>query len=266
MEAIAAASGAGGAHPSADELLSYNDGKLEAAEREQVVWHLAACADCAQAVLDMARFPEVEALNSNQQLSSADVAERWGRLRDRLRSEQSVETVSAVKAPVVEIRQRSRSWVYSLSFARTAAAALLVVTVGLSATIFSMRRNAREEAGPRLNLPIVELAAQGAVNERAEEDLKTLHIPAGADGALLVLTLVDPRSYPNYRIEIRDASAPQTDPLWHSTDLQRSPEGIFTLEIRRGFLPAGRYQIEVRGLDEDRRELLATYLLAIEYE
>ncbi len=261
MEAIAAAASAAGAHPSPEQLLGYHDGELEAAERERVVWHLAACAECTQAVLDMARFPEVEALDPRQRLSATDVAERWRRLRDRLRREPPAEH----KAPVVELKPRSRSWVSSLGFARAAAAVLLVVTVALSATVLSMRRRAQDDAGPRLNLPIFELAAS-AVGERAEETSQTLRVPAGADGALLVLTLVDPRTHPGYRVEIRDASAPPADPIWDSSDLQRSAEGIFTIEIRRGFLPAGRYQIEVRGLDGDRSELLAAYLLALEYE
>ncbi len=82
-----------------------------------------------------------------------------------------------------------------------------------------------------------------------------------AEAVLLVLTLRDRRSYPAYEVKIRDSGG---EVVWSSTALQRAPEGFFTLELPRRFLPAGRYRIAVRGIDGDRPEPVATYGLEIE--
>lgn len=254
-----AASERGDFHPSAEELLSYQAGELERERADRVLRHLAVCAECARTVLDVETFPEIEPVDESRALSTADVAGRWTRFEERLRRESPPAT-----APLDFLR-RVASWLgipwHSLSFARATAAVLLLATAGLSWTLLSERRPAGEALGPRLNPVLTELAPADASGRRGEAEL--LRLPPESAGVVLSLALVDPRSYPAYEIEI---VAEDGATAWRSSDLHRGREGNFTVWIERDYLPAGSYRIEVRGLDGDRREPLATYRLTLAYE
>lgn len=250
-------------HPPPAELLSYHAGELSDDEQERILHHLASCSECARAVLDMANFPNVEPSDPKRRLQAAEVSRRWERFRGRLREEASP------PEPTVAPTRRPRAWFaslfFSLRFAQSAAAALLVVTVGLSLTLFSQRRPVPESSRPRLNVHVAELIPEAEDGQRTEDGL-AVRVPATADSVLLSLALLDPRSFPAYEVEIRERTEPESEVMWRSTGLARSREGVFTLEIPRGFLPAGRYRIAIRGLDAEVRELLATYDLILEYE
>ncbi len=271
VRTILATKRAGTATVSPDELLRFRSGRMEDEERERLLERAATSPEVARALLDARHFPEVEPIEERHRVSEDDVSRQWQRFQERLGvppgtpqeertpvSEAGPKLPSAGAPPSHHPKDGWLSHLFgSLRFAQSAAAVLLLLSLGLSWVLFT---DLSGSPGPRLNLPIVELVPESEQGERTEGE--PLRISADADGIFLVLALHGRYSYTTYQVEIWGAGE---EPVWSSTELRRSFEGIFTLELPRGFLPAGRYRITLRGVDGERRENLATYRLAIEY-
>ncbi len=262
MQAILANRRAGMDAPSPDELLSFREGILTDEEGERLLARAAAVPETARALLDARRFPDVEPADEDQRVSERDIDHQWQRFQDGLRQEEPASSHRPKQSQPTAFSPRQRwlpSLLDSLRFAQAAAAALLVVSLGLSWTLLTQRHLETDDIGPRLNLPIIELVPESEGGERIAGT--TLQVPATADGVLLVLTLRDRRSFTAYEVEIQE---PTGKVVWKSTALRRSSEGFFTMELPRDFLPADRYRITLRGVDGYQREPLAVYGLAIE--
>ncbi len=265
---ILAAKGAGTATVSPDELLRFRSGRIKDEEREQLLERAAVSPEVAGALLDTRRFPGVDPVDEHDRLSDEQVSRQWQRFQERLgtsppshqgpHQDESAPVPESRREPPPSLRPKD-PWLWhlfgSLRFAQASAAALLLLSLGLSG---ALRTRLPEEPQPRLNLPIVELVPEDEQGQRTEEE--PLDISADADGIFVVLALRGHHSYTAYEVEIRDAGE---KPVWSSTEIRRSPEGIFTLGLPQGFLPAGRYRIVLRGGEGDPRETLAVYRLAI---
>lgn len=234
-------------HPDPDLLLSYHEGALPAADRERVQEHLAHCPSCARVVLDFQTFPEVKLMDPELALDERETGAAWQRLRQAL-------PPAARPAP----RRRLRFATPQMGWAL--AAGLLVATVGLSFWVVQLRS---ELARPRLNLYLADLVPPAASIERTEGSEQRLAVPPEADHLLLLLNLADPRTYPEYEAEILGAGGGR---VWRRRGLARSPDGHFTLELPRGFLPAGSYRLRLYGLAGGRREPVVDYDFGIVYE
>ena len=238
---------ASGWHPSPDELLGYHHDRLTPAEIERLREHLAVCPSCTRAVLDMDSFPDVEPAAPEFRVTPEEIARGWSRFRLRL--------------PSPDTRQPWwRLFFTSVRFAQATAATLLLTVVGLA--VLSRSPFSQERLSPRLNVALAELVPVTDASERTDAG-PLVRLPETAAGVVLTLVLVDARTFTAYEVDI---SGEPSAPLWTSRDLQRAPEGHFTLEIPRGFLPAGPYQIRLHGLEDDRRVLLATYRLSLKLD
>lgn len=252
-------------HPSASQLLSYQAGELALADEERVRNHLAACSECARAVLDMETFPNVEAIDPSREFTAESVARNWVNLSHRLRKESH--RPAAKPAPDNWVVSKVASLAKSLRFARAAAAIFLLATIGLAWATASLRRELRANQEPRLNLSIIELIALQESGERSQKlSGQTLEIGPASDGALVVLPLVELYNFRRYELVIKRPSDSKGRAIWRSSSLRRSPQGIFSFELPRGFLPAGRYAIEVLGWTGSERRVLATYLVKLQYQ
>ena len=251
--AVMAASGDDG-HPSPEELLSYHEGEGTDETHQRILRHLAACPRCTRTVLDMASFPDVEPVDETRRVTEDDLARHWRRFQDRLREDDAKD--GALEDNVVV---GPASWFHrlgsSLRFAQAAAAVLFVTTLGLTLALLSPRDPSR----PRVNLPIVELVPDGTERDRGE----TVRLSASADGVVVVLALVETRSFASYEVTIQGETG---DVRWTRSGVERSAAGVFVLEIPRTFLGSGRYRIDLAGLDAERRVELATYALEIDEE
>ncbi len=247
--AVMAARGDGG-HPSPEELLSYHEGEGTEEVRQRILRHLAACPRCTRTVLDMASFPDVEPVDEARRVTGDDLDRGWRRFQDRLREDDAA--AGKVVASPASWFERLGS---SLRFAQAAAAVLFATTLTLAVVLLSPRDSPR----PRVNLPIVELAPDDVRRDRSE----TVRVPESADGVVVVLALVETRPFASYEVTIRDAAG---DVVWTKPGVERSGAGIFVLEIPRTFLDPGRYRIDLAGLDDERREELATYALEITHD
>ncbi len=260
VRALAAAK-RGDFHPSPEDLLSYQAGDLDRQAAERVLRHLAACSQCTRTVLDLESFPEVEPVDADRAVSSSDVAERWSRFEERLQREpERGRHRVAEEKPLGFFARLTRPW-HSLAFTRAVATALLMATVVLSWTLLE-RLPQPVDGSPRINLALTELAPSEDSGQRGQAP--AVRLPAGTSGVLLTLALLDPRTFPAYAIDM--VSEATGDIVWHRDDLQRNPEGIFTVQLPREFLPAGSYRIDLRGVDEESEQPLASYRVELVLE
>jgi hypothetical protein len=269
MAAILAAQREGEEHPEPGELARYRDDALPADDADRVRRHLAVCPRCTRSLLETSQPAAIEPAETGRRLDDDELDLRWQRFRERLETEEPgafTGTPGADAAGAGDVVRRG-PWhlrvLASPGLARAAALAFLLTTAGLSALLLRQPAPPTSEAPapvPRLNVPIVELTPVAEAGERAGGG-RDLRFPAGADAALLVLTLGDPREFPGYRIEV--VEVPSGGVRWSSSDLRRTPAGTFHLEIPRDSLPAGRYELRLHGVGADGEELLARYRLEL---
>lgn len=233
IRALAAESRRGLApHPSPDELLDYQAGDLSPQQREGIQDHLALCPECARAVLDLSRFPDVEPARQEDRLADADVAAEWRRFRER------AGVAPALHRPPRVSRFASPRLAYAL------AASLLLAVLGLSLWISRLRGEVRALAEPTVNVVVADLVPREQAGERSAGDEETIGVPAWADRLLLILNLAEAAADGEYRVVISTVDGTR---LWSRRGLRPSADGNFTLEVPRRLLPAGPYRIRLYG-------------------
>lgn len=261
MKAIMAAKRADTEPPGPDDLISFRAGLLAEKDRDTLLEQAAMFPETARALIDVSRFPDVEPTDERQRVDDEDLTHQWRRFQQRLQQEErpliSEAPVARPTPSSIPLWNQLGALLNSPRVAQAAAMALLLVSLGLSWAL--LRQVPLDNVRPRLNLPIVELAPEGEPGERTATE--RVRIPTNADGIVLSLALLERRSYSTYEIEIQDSTE---EMVWSSTDLRRTSEGLFTLELPSGFLPAGKVRLVLRGIDGDRRDPLAVYNLAIE--
>lgn len=231
-----------GEHPAPEQLFEYQEGLLTREEEAEVQDHLALCPDCTRMVLELSgsvkpKFPEAEA-----SLSEERVAALWSGLRERV----------PLSPPPPAFRRRR----FFERIALPVAASLLLATLATSFWVWSLFRENRLLARPRVNVAVRDLVPLGEPEVLREHEGKA-GIPRESEAVLLVLNLADLRLFPIYRAEILDA--PDGKLLWASDAMQRSVRGNFTLQLPLPFPGSGRYRVRLFGIGGDRRELLAEY-------
>jgi len=254
VQALLAASRTSDAHPTPDELVGYHARELAAADHERVRAHLIACADCARVVIDLASFPAAEPLDPRDRVTPADVSRSWRRFRERL--------------PDAQRRPSRPSWLAFLAASPrlgwATAAVFLATSIALTGALMTPPPDG-DAARPRVNFEIAELSPDDDLVRAAGG--RTVRVPATAAGVVLALALAETRTFEEYELQIRTQDAtPDAPSLWTTSELRPSELGLFTVEIPRGFLPAGRYRIVVDGREEDQRVTLGTYGVELLYE
>ena len=152
-------------------------------------------------------------------------------------------------ANVVPFRRRHSVWT-------AVAAVLAIVFAGLYWQAESKaRRLGRELASPQLAPAEQILLPDGS---RGPDGATT--VSATGDSLVLVATLINEARYPSYRLEIRDAGA---KPLWSRSGLQPRENDTFAIVVPHAFLPPGRYQVVVHGLEGGRETQVASYSIRI---
>ncbi|MEA2690970.1 MAG: hypothetical protein QOJ16_357 [Acidobacteriota bacterium] len=252
----AQAEGQLGEHPSPETLVAYHEDRLVGEERERLRDHLALCADCAQLLLDLAVFPEVEVLAGLRSPTEGDVDEAWQAMQARLGREKRAVATPAPAGVVRPPRSRPRP-----AYVPWALAASWLLVAGLGLWVFELRREYARLAEPAVNVAVAELSVEGEQVRGGERGSVRVSSIAGrtlfdADAAGL------PR-HSGYEVEI--LSGPGTGhALWTGRELKRSRDDHFTLDLPPGFLSAGPYRLRLFGVDDGHREKLADYPFEIE--
>jgi hypothetical protein len=234
-----------GPHPPPERLLEYQEGLLGEPEAEVVRDHLALCSECTRMVLELASTLPPELPARFAPLSDEQMAEVWPAIRQRLPLSPPI--------PLEAGRPRRLVWRIALPLV---ASVLLATTLASSYWAWSMLRESRRLADPRVNVAIENLVPTGQTDIRGDGDLRK-GVPPRTDAVLLVLNMADLRPFPVYGAEIREGL--QGPVLWSSDQLQRNSRGNFTVQLLRPFPGSGLYRIRLFGIDGQRRELLAEY-------
>jgi hypothetical protein len=221
-----------GTHPDPDRLVDYCLDMLSPQERDEVQEHLVLCAFCAQLVLDL------DALAAPNAAEAADY-----------RPAHQAGTAYRPSAAA-----RTTAW---------ALAASLLLSIGLLAWTFQLRRDLQYAVQPRADVALVDLTPVNRGAERSAERQAPVRVPTGVSRVVLLLNLGDLRSYPRYRVELE---APSGEIAWRSGDARRSDDGSLVLDLPAAILsPAGRFKVHLDG-ESPRGPIarLADYVLVVE--
>lgn len=211
--------------PTAEEMLAYDRGELNAEEEERIRDLLVAYPELAR--MYSAPFPEEpEAGVSNEAINHGweDVQRRLG-------------------ITVMPTHARMRNYIPT-----TIAAALALVFFGLFVQADSRARdNARGCDLPRVLGAPQELEAGSIRGGGSPTTLRK-----DGDAYLLKPQLFNQVHYPDYSIELHDKNGA----VWASPSAQPDEKGAFQIVIPHSFLRPGVYQLRIFGVDgEGRREV-----------
>ncbi|HEV7518717.1 MAG TPA: hypothetical protein VGR07_20665 [Thermoanaerobaculia bacterium] len=240
-----------GEHPSPETLAAYHEGRLAAEEGERLRDHVALCADCAQLLLDLTAFPEIEAQAGSRRPTEGEVDEAWEALQARLgESEAAIPNVVRMpqSSPTVS-RPQPAYWPWAL-------AASWLVVLGLGLWVVELRRENARLAEPAVNAVVADLTAEGEQVRGGERG--SVKISSAAGRAFLDFDAAGLPPHSAYEVEI--LSGPGTGrALWTGRELKRSRDDHFTLDLQPGFLSPGSYRLRLFGVGDGHREKLADY-------
>lgn len=271
-------------HLDEDELIAYVRGELEAEDAERMRSHLVRCDACTAALKDVADF--FEPIREGEEPIPRRVLRReWKTLWRRVRAGEKV----VIGAP------------FSLSPAFALAASLLVA-VGLILSTFHLwqqrqrlamqlqteqtRRQELERENqllqeqaralqsqyesqlaqlrqPQPNIPVYDVFSQQMLRRSgAPSPVNQVTVPPTTENFSVILVGESRAKYREYEIKIVDAGG---QVRWRATGLRPGPQGNFTLLLARAFLSAGDYRIIVLGQRGRQSQLVAEYLLSLQY-
>jgi hypothetical protein len=220
-------------HPEPETLAAYHAGELTAAEERRLQDHLVACRECATLLLDLDGLAD-PGFGAGF-LSAADQQALWERIQGEIKQE----TPEKPPAPVIPLRRPARSaapprWLQAL------AASLLIVTLGLSTWVVSLRRTVNELARPQVNAPMADLFSGATRSEGSPRP--GVSIPANEPAFILILHPPRSRSTTRYRVEITRASG---DVVWRQDGVPPDPRGSLPLRLSPHWLGPGEYRIRL---------------------
>jgi hypothetical protein len=241
-----------GGAPTPEELLAYRDGLLDPAARQSVEERLAVYPDAAQALADLAAFPDLEGA---PELPDEEMDARWESFRKRLEEVESPHPPAPSPGPTKHAlpgrggADRGRGW----TTATRLAAGLAALAIG-----FFVGRGTRPDLpASAVNVAIAELSP---VEEGGARSVSEVVMPDASEEMMFVLGLLDAREFPDYGAEIL---GPDGARIWSREGLRPSSMGTFHLAFRRDALPPGTYRIHLFGREGERRTPLATYDLRL---
>jgi Putative zinc-finger len=175
-------------HPEPEALAAYHAGELAEPEERRLQDHLVGCPECAALLLDLDGLSD-PGFGAGS-LAAADQEALWRSLQAEIRKEEP-----ALLAPVVPLRRRTLSppWLPAL------AAALLAVTIGLSAWVVSLQRKVDALSQPQPNAPVIQLSPLTTRGRGSQDKVQA------EDSRLLTLVLYlpgPPRGATRYRAEV----------------------------------------------------------------
>lgn len=255
-----------GPEPTEEELWAYHRGDLSAEEADRFEERLAHYPD---SVRLLAAFTgEEPAPGDPDFLPEEEQARAWGELETRLDGSrrEGEPAASALQDPAPACLPAYARRRRVLPVLERIAAVGLVLVLG---ALWLVQRERSEELSRRVD----ELHGPQVIGEerlialdasrRGPRDGRTLRLPPRTDAYHLTLALYEAPIFPEYRLEIVPEGRPQARPLWSRSGLRRQPDDTFSLYLPGDFLPPGRYELRLYGLEDGSERLLASYPLEV---
>lgn len=227
-------------HPSPDDLLAYHEQTLSEEATDRVQEHLVRCEQCARVVLDFAAFPRIEPTVEGDRMTPAELDAQW---RDLER--------------VVERRRRPLWQRHEVLL--PLAAGLFAVAVGLGAWSLTLRRHIETLQGPSGDVLVAaELRPDRNRTRGADEPIE---VPRWTRRVIILLSVSPDQDYDRYGVDVYTAGRGR---VVTGFPVHRGPDGLFSLELPRAVLGAGEGRIELFGLLDGQRALVAEYRFTLE--
>lgn len=256
-------------HPSPEKLAEYHAGDLPAQEVAPLQDHLAECPDCAQMLLHLELFEDLDSPPGHSPATEEQMDQEWHRLRKRLRTDpeskakgptpggpQEVvpghgsdggETDSDGKVgDVAPLRRGSLSprrdpWPWLTAVAATAA-------VALGGWSVSQHLRLRDLSAPQLNAPVIQLSPEGATRSPGGEAPVLSLLETGGYLVLGGAPQATPDGSEEYEISIVEATEGGERFRRRGLQPQPGPGGpFFSVWVPPGFLLPGTYRVVVRS-------------------
>jgi hypothetical protein len=125
--------------------------------------------------------------------------------------------------------------------------------------IAELRHSVDDLSQPQVNVPITDLEQQ---SNRGGDVATTVTAPVGANIFTLILHVSDVPSFPDFALEVIDGRGQR---LMRAQSLRKSQLNTFTVALPRRLLPAGRYRLKLYGLRPGHGEVVAEYLMRLNY-
>jgi len=221
-------------HPAPDVLLAYHERSLTDDAKERVQEHLAVCEECSQVILDFAAFPRIEPRLERHRMSPDELEERW----------QDLERTLAERRPVWQRHQ----------VLLPLAAMFFAAVVGLGLWTIELHQRVASLEGPSGDVFVAaELRPDGNATRGGDE---TIDVPPWAGQVLMLLNVIVDEDYDRYGV---DVFASGKGRVLTGVPVQKGPEGGFAISLPRSDLASGEGRIELYGVRDGRRVLLAAY-------
>lgn len=241
-------------HPTPSQLAAYHEDRLPPEKEEEIQEHFVACPECPDLMLDLDRFASKEMpVLVVADLSDTRVDRAWLRLRNRLFSE-----VTVPRFP-----RPGWLWLQRPALAWGMVGILLPCTLGLGVRVQNLVSELRAQQAPQVNPPVAWVRVPPALRSASMVTTRMeFEVPPGAPRFLLMLEPPDKAELPEYRLEIQ---TPLGEGVWTAEGLTLNEDGRFVVGLSSGFLPAGEYNIYVRGLVEGEERLIQDYHVRFSY-
>ena len=214
-----------GEPPTAEEVIAYSNGELDAADEARVRELLVAYPEMARALAHP--FPE----DAADALPAGEVEARWREFERRVAPPRT--------GHVLEFWRASAA----------IAAALAVLFGGLLWRAQSELKRPRVAAEEQLLYPGLQRGAADSVTT----------IAVNGDPVPLVVMLGGADDFRDYRLELVKANTT----LWRSEVLHRGERDTFQILVPRALLEPGRYDVVLHGVDGTREERVAVYPMRV---
>jgi Putative zinc-finger len=225
-------------HSEPDELVDYTLGRLDPAAKARLEEHLAVCAECTRALLDLEELAKPPP--GREEPSAEEMAQAWEQIVARLGWRPAVGGARRPAPRAIDL----------------ALAASVLLCLGLVAWNLTLRRDLELASQPGTNLQLVELAPIESGRERGEHAPEVVIRPRVAR-VVLRLNLGDLRDFPRYTLSLQ---GPAGRPLWRDFDARRGEDGAFLVEVApRTLAEPGLYRLHLEGRRGDEAVRLADY-------
>lgn len=246
-------------HPDPEELVDYQEARLEPAAAERLRRHLLACPACREELLLLEGFdrevPEDSPLRPSEQATERG----WQRFQAARAAGGAVPAGAATAEeggrPPRPARSSRPRWL-------VAASVLLALAAGALLGPLALDRWGREEVVAGGSPFVFDLDPAGSTVLRDAAPLAEILVPPDLDPLVPRLNLGDLTAYESYRVEVFGS---EDRLVLQREELARDRTGSVSFLVPRAEWPAGDYGVVLIASEAGRSRELATYRLRLRY-
>jgi hypothetical protein len=282
------------AHLTSDELRSYLRGAMTAEAHAQAQDHLVVCRHCADLLLALRGFAELEKPTGTG-VSDAEVASAWEETKAIVGRHLAGEPRRRVeRRRLLEVFRPAHAWataaslliallaigIWSLNLYRENRRLADALSVGpgrrdqpapvggvspsadYERQVAELRQQVDTLSQPQPNVFVFDLYPADATRSSSSSDVTTMNVPAGANLITVILNTTAEYEDRDYSVDVLDQSGTR---IWQGERLRKTAFGNFTLMVPRRFLPEGRYRIQLRGVGSGQATVIEQYAVRVRY-